>query len=129
MTSISAAVATLVIATLLALSPGDVAAQSPPPPPHQSGGIQQGMAPPAPYGGGQWPAVQVRPGPPPPPRYERPPHARKGQYWMGGHYAWRGTWVWIPGAWIPRRPGCGWVPPHWQLYPYGWVWLEGYWTC
>jgi hypothetical protein len=112
----------------LLATPVEIAAQ-PPPPYHQGGGVEQGSAPPAPYGRGQWPGVQQRPRNPPPARFETVPRGRRGYYWVPGHYAWRGSWRWIPGAWIPRRPGCGWVPPHWQWYPYGWVWLEGYWAC
>jgi hypothetical protein len=126
MTTIRAVITVLMIGALLAV-PARLGAQ-PTPPHHQGGGVQHGYGPPAPHGGGQWPAVEHRPASPPP-RHERAPHPRPGHYWVPGHYAWRGSWVWAPGLWVTLQPNCGWVPPHWQWYPYGWVWLEGYWAC
>jgi hypothetical protein len=125
MTSRVAMAVALVIGTLFAAS-ASLGAQLPAAP---GGGVHHGYGPPAPHGGGQWPSVQHRPGPPPPARRERAPHPRGGHYWVPGHYAWRGSWVWAPGLWVAVQPGCGWVPPHWQWYQYGWVWLEGYWAC
>lgn len=69
-------------------------------------------------------AVEVRHGgpqyhrpAPPPPRYERHPHARKGHVWVGGHWRWQGRrHVWISGHWVKahRGPGYGRPPAHWR---------------
>lgn len=51
-----------------------------------------------------------------------------GYVWVGGHYVWRGRWVWVPGYW--GRPPYGyavWVPGHWDRRPGGWIWVEGRW--
>lgn len=53
---------------------------------------------------------------------------RPGYIWIGGHYVWRGRWVWVPGYW--SRPPVGyavWVPGHWDRRPGGWIWVEGHW--
>jgi hypothetical protein len=51
-----------------------------------------------------------------------------GYVWIGGHYAWRGRWVWLRGYWsrLPRGYAA-WVPGHWDHRARGWVWVEGHW--
>ncbi len=127
MTSMRIAITALMVGTLFTVPAGHGAPA--PGPYHQGGSVHHGGSLPAPHGGGQWPSIQHRPVQPPPPRSERVPHARRGYHWVPGHYAWRGSWAWMPGLWIVLQPGCGWVPPHWQWFSYGWVWLEGYWVC
>jgi hypothetical protein len=51
-----------------------------------------------------------------------------GYVWVGGHYAWRGRWVWVRGHWDRAPVGyAGWVPGHWGRRAGGWVWVEGHW--
>lgn len=65
---------------------------------------------------------------PPPPRYEAPPHARRGMAWVPGHWEWRGgRHVWIQGYWVKARPGYTYREPRWEerdgrhhMRPGGW---------
>jgi hypothetical protein len=68
---------------------------------------------------------------PPPLRAERRPPARRGQVWVSGHWrwdSWRRRYAWVPGRWIPNRPGFRYQQPRWvrrfgrwTLIPGGWV--------
>jgi len=73
--------------------------------------------------------VIYAPGPPPAVRVEpRPAAPYYGAIWVGGHWAWQGRWVWIPGYWVRGpQPGAVWVPGHWVARPGGWVWIAGHW--
>ncbi|MEM5429572.1 hypothetical protein [Cupriavidus oxalaticus] len=67
--------------------------------------------------------------PPPPPRYEPHPAARRGQVWVPGHWVGaRGRYDWRPGYWQAQRAGHRFVPDRWVRGPHGWVMRPGYWT-
>ena len=68
--------------------------------------------------------------PMPPPRVERMPPPPPGAYiWRPGHWRWDGrTYVWIPGAYVPRRPAYHeYVPGSWVMRGGRWVWVEPHW--
>ena len=41
----------------------------------------------------------------------QPEKADPDAFWVGGHYRWEGTWVWVGGAWMRPRPGYVWTAP------------------
>jgi hypothetical protein len=51
-------------------------------------------------------------------------------FWVGGHWAWQGVWIWMSGEWR-RHPhfheGAQWMQGHWENRGRGHVWIEGYW--
>lgn len=48
--------------------------------------------------------------------------------WVGGHWTWRGKWVWDGGRWVvPAYRNATWVPGHWDRRGHGWVWVPGHW--
>lgn len=59
---------------------------------------------------------------PPPPRYEAAYACGAGS-WIGGHWAWRGGWVWVGGHCSRPRAGYVWIAPRWS----GGVYYRGYW--
>ncbi|MBS1766626.1 MAG: hypothetical protein JST05_04370 [Acidobacteria bacterium] len=59
--------------------------------------------------------------PPPPPPFE-------GAVWIGGYWAWQGTWVWASGRWVgPPQPGYGWHPPYYENRGGTVVFVSGFW--
>lgn len=69
-------------------------------------------APPAPY--------VEHPGPPPGPHF----------FWISGHWAWRGRWVWVRGHYARHphfHPGARWVDGYWVHRGGGYVWIGGRW--
>jgi hypothetical protein len=93
---------------------------------------------------GQWtvPAVPP-PGPaiageaivqeaPPAPIAERRPRHPPGPdfFWIAGHWAWNGGWVWQPGRFEHRphdHPGTRWEAGRWDRRGNGYIWIEGGW--
>ena len=66
--------------------------------------------------------------PPPAPRYERVPAARRGMVWSQGHWEWRGgRHVWVPGQWMRVRQGQHYVQPGWHQRNGQWVYAAGRW--
>lgn len=70
---------------------------------------------------------------PPPPQPEvqpLPPVSEQPLTWQPGHWDWNGTsYVWIPGAWVPRAGhGKLWQPGFWTVGPAGCAWVPGHWT-
>ncbi|NSX04064.1 YXWGXW repeat-containing protein [Cupriavidus gilardii] len=66
---------------------------------------------------------------PPPPRYEAPRAARRGQVWVPGYWRAAGPrYVWQPGHWERARPGYRYVPERWVQGPRGWVMRPGHWV-
>ncbi len=50
-------------------------------------------------------------------------------FWVGGHWHWRGGWVWIGGRYEHHpdfHPGARWVAGHWERRDGSWVWREGH---
>ena len=48
--------------------------------------------------------------------------------WIGGSWAWRGSWVWTSGYYYRRPVGqVAWVPGYWGHRTNGWVWMRGRW--
>jgi hypothetical protein len=41
----------------------------------------------------------------------RPAKPQTDATWIHGHYAWRGSWVWVDGYWTQPRPGYVWQAP------------------
>ncbi len=67
--------------------------------------------------------------PPPPPRYEPHPAARRGLVWVPGHWAATGgRYDWRGGYWQAQRPGYRYVPERWVRGPHGWVMRPGPWA-
>ncbi|MEO7065685.1 MAG: hypothetical protein ABI114_02140 [Rhodanobacter sp.] len=67
---------------------------------------------------------------PPPPRYERVPHARRGYVWAPGYWNWNAhaqRHVWIGGNWVRARPGYRYRPAYWMRHGHGWRFHGGYW--
>jgi hypothetical protein len=72
--------------------------------------------------------VQFAPSPPPPPRFERVPHPRRGYVWVPGYWQWRGHHhVWVPGTWIVARPGYAYGNPRWIERDGRWYFERGRW--
>lgn len=67
-----------------------------------------------------------------PPVYQEPvPVAPAPNYvWQAGHWEWRGTWVWVPGAYVAATtPNATWVPGQWVPGIDGtWNWSPAHWT-
>ena len=48
--------------------------------------------------------------------------------WVPGYWSWRGSWIWVHGAWSPRPYGRSvWVEGRWSLYREHDVWRDGHW--
>ncbi len=68
-------------------------------------------------------------GPPPPPRYERVPVARRGYIWSQGHWEWNGRrHYWAPGVWLVERPGYAYSAPAWYQDHGRWQMRPGAWA-
>lgn len=66
---------------------------------------------------------------PPPPRYERVPHARPGFVWSPGHWVWRGNrYDWVGGSWMAHRPGYVYQQPAWNHRNGHWYMDQGRWV-
>jgi len=49
-------------------------------------------------------------------------------YFIPGHWAWRGQWVWVLGHWRPRpHPGDIWLRGKWVEKGNVYVWEKGHW--
>jgi hypothetical protein len=50
--------------------------------------------------------------------------------WQPGHWEWRGTWVWIPGAYVPSTiANATFIPGQWVRGLAGfWRWSPGHWA-
>ncbi|WP_152097194.1 YXWGXW repeat-containing protein [Lacipirellula parvula] len=56
------------------------------------------------------------------------PAASTAMTWQPGHWEWRGTWVWIPGAYVATAvPATTWVNGAWVEGVDGWHWMPGHW--
>jgi len=73
--------------------------------------------------------VDVRFGPPPPPREVVVVRPSPRHVWVNGYYRWYGgRYVWAPGYWtVPPRPRAVWVSGHWDERHGNWYWREGFW--
>lgn len=68
--------------------------------------------------------------PPPPPRYEVVPTARRGYVWAPGYWNWNGRrHVWVRGHWEHARAGYVYVRPEWQRSRDGWHLQRGGWRA
>lgn len=58
------------------------------------------------------------------------PPATAAMTWQPGHWEWRGTWVWIPGAYVESTiANASWVPGKWlQSSDGSWLWSPAHWT-
>ena len=56
--------------------------------------------------------------------------AATGYVWQPGYWSWRGTWVWVPGQYIPSTiPDAVWVQGEWLENPNGtWRWNPAHWA-
>lgn len=70
------------------------------------------------------------PPPPQPDVQSLPPVSEVPLTWLPGHWDWNGTsYVWIPGAWVPRAGhGRLWQPGFWTIGGAGCAWVPGHWT-
>ena len=67
---------------------------------------------------------------PPPLRYERVPHARRGYVWAPGYWNWSTRaqrYVWTGGNWVRARPGQRYRPAYWVRTGHGWRLQRGHW--
>jgi hypothetical protein len=66
---------------------------------------------------------------PPPMLVEPPPPVPfEGGFWVGGFWAWQGTWVWVHGHWArPPYPGCYWHHPYYEYREGIVVFIPGFW--
>lgn len=56
------------------------------------------------------------------------PATSTAMVWQPGHWEWRGTWVWIPGAYVATAvPAATWVNGAWVEGVDGWHWMPGHW--
>lgn len=85
------------------------------------------VPPPPPPPGGPV-AIRMATVPPPPPQAERH-EARAGFVWIGGHWAWKGKWEWLPGHWERERAGYAWREGRWEKRGNAWYWIEGEWAA
>lgn len=68
----------------------------------------------------------------PPPMLVEPPPLQPfaGAFWVGGYWAWQGTWVWSAGRWAPPpQPGYGWVHPYYENRSGVVVFIGGHWSA
>jgi WXXGXW repeat (2 copies) len=68
-----------------------------------------------------------------PPAYEEvqpPAPATANMLWQPGHWAWRGTWVWVPGEYVQSTsPRATWVMGQWVAGSQGnWLWSPAHWV-
>ena len=69
----------------------------------------------------------------PPPKDQKdvkpsPPGSGALWWFIPGHWAWRGQWVWIAGHWRPRpHPGDYWLGGQWEQQTNVYVWKKGHW--
>ena len=48
--------------------------------------------------------------------------------WVEGAWIWQGSWVWVPGCWVPLPyPGFLWVGSRYTYFNGRRVWISGYW--
>ncbi|VVE02042.1 putative signal peptide protein [Pandoraea communis] len=66
---------------------------------------------------------------PPPPRFEDPHAAPKGEFWVPGYWQWKdGRYDWVDGHTEPKRPGMRYTPPHWEATgDHEWTLRDGAW--
>ncbi|VVE56941.1 putative signal peptide protein [Pandoraea horticolens] len=66
---------------------------------------------------------------PPPPRFEDPHAAPKGEFWVPGYWQWKdGRYDWVDGHTEPKRPGMRYTPPHWEeTGDHEWTLRDGAW--
>ena len=65
---------------------------------------------------------------PPPARYERAPHARRGYVWVPGYWNWRGNrHEWVAGTYMRERPGYMYAQPRWIERNGQWYMEQGRW--
>jgi hypothetical protein len=69
----------------------------------------------------------------PPPRPDpmpKPPVSARPLIWQPGHWEWTGrSYVWTPGAWVPREGhGTLWQDGYWAPGSGGWTWVPVHWT-
>jgi hypothetical protein len=65
---------------------------------------------------------------PPAPRSEVASPGPAGCAWVRGHWAWRGQWVWVAGAWQKVPVGRHqWAQGAWVQQGTSWSWQPGYW--
>ncbi|HEY2404982.1 MAG TPA: YXWGXW repeat-containing protein [Polyangiaceae bacterium] len=75
------------------------------------------------------PAVVVNSAPPAARVEIAPPAPGPGYAWIPGHWAWRGSWVWVAGSWRPIPAGYHqWVRGQWLLQGTSFRWQPGHWA-
>lgn len=91
-----------------------------PPPPVVSVYVEPPLEQPEPIGCPWAPPPMLVEAPPPPPF--------DGAVWIGGYWAWEGTWVWAHGRWVgPPQPNYGWHPPYYENRGGTVVFINGFW--
>lgn len=77
----------------------------------------------------QPPPVLVAWAPPPMLVEVPPPIPFGGAVWVGGYWAWQGTWVWASGRWAPPpQPNYAWVNPYYENRGGAVVFVTGHWS-
>lgn len=68
---------------------------------------------------------------PPPPRFEDPHAAPKGEFWVPGYWQWKdGRYDWVDGHMEAKRPGMRYTPPHWEeTGNHEWTLRDGKWDA
>ncbi|AKM32989.2 hypothetical protein AB870_18415 [Pandoraea faecigallinarum] len=68
---------------------------------------------------------------PPPPRFEDPHTAPKGEFWVPGYWQWKdGRYDWVDGHFEAKRPGMRYTPPHWEeTGAHEWTLRDGKWDA
>ncbi|MCE4058621.1 hypothetical protein LXM60_00160 [Pandoraea sputorum] len=68
---------------------------------------------------------------PPPPRFEDPHAAPKGEFWVPGYWQWKdGRYDWVDGHMESKRPGMRYTPPHWEeTGVHEWTLRDGKWDA
>lgn len=66
--------------------------------------------------------------PPPEPRMQHRPSARRGHVWVEGHWEWRGNrYRWVDGYWLQVRRGYDYRQPNWVQSNGQWHFESGGW--
>ena len=80
-------------------------------------------------GTGAQPQYGVASQEPPPPQYDIPNENRPGQFWVKGHWQWRGNqWQWQRGYWKRQQANQQWQDGRWERRGNRYHWVEGSFT-
>ena len=76
------------------------------------------------------PAPIAVPWAPPPMLVETPPPPpTPAAVWVGGYWAWQGTWVWAHAHWVgPPRPNYGYINPYYENRNGAVIFIPGFWS-